>query len=274
VTDVARSRSTDRRYFGVTEAIVVDNEDPEGEDRIKVKFPWFDDSMVTEWCRVAYFYAGNGYGSVFVPEVHDEVVVAFIHGDMRLPIILGGLYNGVDKPPSARSQSSDQKLIRTKGGHELLFDDSSSQQRVRATTNGGHVVDLDDTGGKITISSNGGHEAVLDDTGTKVSVTSTAGHKVELDDAALKLTVTTPAGQSVVLDGSGQSVTVTGLTVTLDAVSISLGGSAATHPLVLGDLLLALFNAHVHTTTLPTLPTSPPLTPMLPTMLSMVTKTA
>jgi uncharacterized protein involved in type VI secretion and phage assembly len=275
VSSVApRSRSTDRRYYGVAEALVVDVKDPEGENRIQVKFPWFDDAMVTEWCRVAYFYAGNGYGSVFVPEVGDEVIIAFVHGDMRLPIVLGGLYNGVDKPPSARSQSVDQKLIRTKGGHELLFDDSSSEQRVRATTNGGHVVDMDDTGQSVTISSTGGHEAVLDDAGMKASVTSAGGHSVELDDTGQKVTVKTAAGQSVVLDGAGQSVTVTGLTITLDGVSISLGGAAATHPLVLGDLFMALFNAHIHTSNLPGLPTSPPVTPMLPAMLSQVTKTA
>ena len=48
------------------------------------------------------FYAGNGYGAFFVPEVGDEVLVAFTHGDMRMPIILGGLYNGVDKPVTYR----------------------------------------------------------------------------------------------------------------------------------------------------------------------------
>ena len=109
-------------------------------------FPWFDDEMVSEWCRVAQPYAGNGYGVFLVPEVGDEVLVAFIHGDMRLPIVLGGLYNGQDKPPTSRQDDTDQKLIRTKAGHELLFDDSDGTERVTLETAGGHALDLDDAG--------------------------------------------------------------------------------------------------------------------------------
>jgi uncharacterized protein involved in type VI secretion and phage assembly len=133
-----RSRTTDRRYFGVVEAIVVENEGDD-EGRIKVTFPWFDGgSSVTEWCRVSQLYAGGGYGSVFVPEKGDEVLVAFIHGDMRFPIVLGGLYNGVDKPPTARTAGRDQKIIRTKAGHEVLLDDGAKEIRI-TTAEGGNV---------------------------------------------------------------------------------------------------------------------------------------
>ena len=149
---VSRTRSTDKRFYGVVEGVVTDVNDTKAkEGRVKVQFPWFDEKMETEWCRVHQFYAGNGYGAFFVPEVGDEVLVAFIQGDMRLPIILGGLYNGKDKPPSHRAPDLDQKLIRTKGGHELLFDDTQGKQRVRIRTNGGHTVDLDDSTRTITL---------------------------------------------------------------------------------------------------------------------------
>src|SRR5258708_2606445 len=134
---VSRSRSTDKRFYGVVQGIVTEVEDAQGkEGRVKVQFPWFDDQMETEWCRVRQFYAGNGYGAFFIPEKGDEVLVAFIHGDMRLPVILGGLYNGQDKPPSYRSSTQDQKMIRTKGNHELLFDDSQGKEPVRIKTTG------------------------------------------------------------------------------------------------------------------------------------------
>jgi phage baseplate assembly protein V len=133
-----RARSTDKRYFGVVEAIVVEN-DGDDEGRIKVQFPWFDGgATVTDWCRVSQLYAGGGYGSVFVPEKGDEVLVAFIHGDMRFPIVLGGLYNGVDKPPTARTDGRDQKIIRTKAGHEVLLDDGAKEIRI-TTAEGGNV---------------------------------------------------------------------------------------------------------------------------------------
>lgn len=139
-----RARSTDRRYYGVVEAIVVENEGDD-EGRVKVKFPWFDGGgSVTEWCRVSQLYAGGGYGSVFVPEKDDEVLVAFIHGDMRFPIVLGGMYNGVDKPPTARKDGKDQKIIRTRAGHEVLLDDGAKE--VRITTAQGGTMTVTATG--------------------------------------------------------------------------------------------------------------------------------
>lgn len=147
---VPRARSTDKRYYGVVEALVVENEGDD-EGRVKVKFPWFDGgATVTEWCRVSQLYAGGGYGSVFVPEIGDEVLVAFVHGDMRFPIVLGGLYNGVDKPPTARTDGRDQKIIRTKAGHEVLLDDGAKEIRITTAEGGTVTVNAD---GSITLKS-------------------------------------------------------------------------------------------------------------------------
>jgi phage baseplate assembly protein V len=245
VTVQPRARTTDRRYYGVVEGLVVEAvSDPANEGRVKVKFPWFDDGTVSEWCRVAQPYAGNGYGMVLTPEVGDEVVVGFSHGDMRLPIVLGGLYNGKDKPPASRTDTDDKKLVRTKGGHELLFDDSSA--------------------------------------GPKIVVTSAAGHKVTLDDDPGTVTVETSGGQSLVLDAAGKatlkadSITLQGSSITLDG-AVSLGGSGASHPLVFGDDLLQVFSTHVHNATAIGSPTSPPMPPavvQLQQALSTKTKTA
>jgi uncharacterized protein involved in type VI secretion and phage assembly len=258
MSTMPRSRTTDKRFYGVAEALVVDNVDPEKEGRIKVRFPWFDDSMTTEWCRVVQLYAGNGYGSLLVPEVGDEVIVAFVHGDMRLPIVLGGLYNGIDKPPTSRSSSTDQKLLRTKGGHELLLDDSSSEQRVRVTTNGGHELDLDDTGKKVTVTSSGGHEIELDDTAMTVTITDSSGQSVKLD--ATSITIQAAA-----------SVSVKAASVSVDASSVSLGTGAA-QGVVLGEAFKILFQSHVHTSAVSGSPTSPPVVPVPPGVVSLVTK--
>jgi len=140
-----RSRSTDRRYYGLAEAIVVEN-DGDDEGRVKLRFDWFDGgATVTDWCRVSQLHAGGGYGSVFVPEVGDEVLIAFVHGDMRFPIVLGGLYNGVDKPPTARTGGRDQKIIRTKAGHEVLLDDGEKQIRITTADGGTVTVTADGT---------------------------------------------------------------------------------------------------------------------------------
>ncbi|GII84243.1 phage tail protein [Sphaerisporangium siamense] len=200
-----RARSTDKRYYGVVEAIVEENEGDD-EGRVKVRFPWFDGSTVTDWCRVSQLYAGGGYGSLFVPEKGDEVLVAFVHGDMRFPIVLGGLYNGVDKPPAARKDGKDQKIIRTRHGHEVLLDDTASKAAVR--------------------------------------VRSAAGHVVELDDQGKAIRITAAEGGSVTVTATGD-ITLTAAKVTIESSSIDLGGGA-TEPLVLGNALLTAFNTHTH----------------------------
>ena len=138
------SGSTELRYYGVYEALVSDVNDPAKEGRVKIKIPWFDPGLETEWCRVRQFYAGNGYGAFYVPECGDEVLIAFIKGSMSEPVILGGLYNGSDKPPSHRDDQTDQKMLRTKAGHEFLLDNSPGKERVRITTKLGHTFDLSD----------------------------------------------------------------------------------------------------------------------------------
>lgn len=224
-----RSRSTDRRYYGVVEALVAKvTDDPEHECRVTLRFPFFDGATAeSDWCRVVQPYAGNGYGAVFVPEVGDEVLVAFVQGDMRFPIVLGGLYNGVDKPPTDRTASKDQKLIRTKHGHQVLLDDSQGQEAIRITTAGGHELLLDDAGGTVAVTGN--------------------GVKITLDDSG--------------------TVTVQGSTVTVEAEQISLGSATATLSLILGEEFMAIFNTHIHALPFPpvvaTVPstTVPPLTP-------------
>jgi uncharacterized protein involved in type VI secretion and phage assembly len=237
-----RSRSSDRRIYGVVEAIVAKvTDDPEQEGRVKLTYPWFDGGReVSDWCRVSQLYAGNGYGSCFVPEEGDEVLVAFIHGDMRFPIILGGLYNGKDKPPTARTTSTDQKMIRTKAGHRLIMDDSPQSQAIRIVTQGGHELILDDQSGSIVASGNG------------VSITLK-------DDGSVTV--------------QADTVTVQATTVDVQASQINLGAGASLAA-VLGPELVALFDAHFHTLTppLPPLPTTPPTVPLPPTVLSTVVK--
>jgi uncharacterized protein involved in type VI secretion and phage assembly len=250
----SKTRTADKRYYGVAEALVSNVEDPEKLGRVKVTFPWFDEAMESDWCRVAHLYAGGGYGSFWIPEVGDEVLVAFSHGDMRFPYVLGGLYNGVDKPPSHRDQTKDQKLFRTKGGHSLLFDDSSGEERVKLETSKGHTADFSDADQKIEIKTKGGHTILLDDGSREVKISSSGG-------------------QSVTMDASG-GLTVKGVSnVKVDAPQISLGASAASS-LVLGEALLASFNTHTHNCTAPGTPSGPPIPPLTPAVLSATNKTS
>jgi uncharacterized protein involved in type VI secretion and phage assembly len=248
---VSRITANDRRFYGLAEALVTKNDDPEGLGRVKVVFPWFDNGRAeSEWCRVANLYAGPGYGVCFAPEVDTEVLVAFVHGDMRIPVVLGGLFNGPQAPPTAR-KDEDRKLIRTQHGHELLLEDTQGAERVWLKTEQGHELTIDDVAGTLKAATQGGASVLIEKSG--------------------KVTIDTSAGAKITLEGS--NATVEGAQVQINSSSISLG-NAASQKLVLGDLFMTLFNAHVHTSSVPGSPTSPPVTPMTPTMLSSVAKAA
>jgi uncharacterized protein involved in type VI secretion and phage assembly len=219
--NASRLQSLQRKLFGVCTAIVESVDDPDHEGRVTLRFPWLDDSTVSDWCRVAQVYAGNGYGSLFVPEAKDEVLVAFVHGEMAEPIVLGGLYNGKDKPATYHDSKAnkDQKLIRTKAGHQLLFDDGAQSRQVEIKTTGGHVAGFDDQNKLVHLETSGGHKVVLDDGQHSIKVTSSVGASIEID-AAGKVTIKGTSEVSV--EAPKVSINGTG-SVAISGGQISIG---------------------------------------------------
>jgi uncharacterized protein involved in type VI secretion and phage assembly len=217
----SRLQSLQRKLYGVCTAIVESVDDPDHEGRVTLRFPWLDDSTVSDWCRVSQLYAGNGYGSLFVPEAKDEVLVAFVHGEMAEPIVLGGLYNGHDKPATYHDSKAnkDQKLIRTKAGHQILLDDGSQSKQVEIKTAGGHVAGLDDQNKLVRVKSAGGHELVLDDSARTIKLTSSVGASIEIDSAG-KITI--KGTSEVALEAPKISLTATA-SVSVSAPQVSLG---------------------------------------------------
>jgi uncharacterized protein involved in type VI secretion and phage assembly len=140
--------AADQRFNGVVIGIVSDVDDPDGIGRVQVTLPWYGDDYA-EWARVSQLYAGNGYGSTWIPEVHGEVLVAFAHGDMRWPYVIGCLHGKVDPPPVSRSASTDVRTLRTPSGSELSFDEQKGVITLR--TAGGATVTLDEKNGELTL---------------------------------------------------------------------------------------------------------------------------
>ena len=110
---------------GVVIGLVTNVQDPNKNGRVKVHFPWLDDQHETDWIRIATMMGGNGRGSFFMPEVNDEVLVAFDHGDARFPYVVGFMWNGKDQTPSTDIKL---RIIRSVNGHEIgLYDPPISQ---------------------------------------------------------------------------------------------------------------------------------------------------
>jgi len=147
---------------GVVIGLVTNVNDPEQQGRIKVRFPWLDDNHETDWIRIATMMSGNARGSFFMPEVDDETLVAFDHGDTRFPYVIGFMWNGKDEPPESNTKN---RTLKTPGGHLLRFEDTNGQRKIILRSDSGHEITLDDSrsGQTIRLKSQGGQTVVLDD---------------------------------------------------------------------------------------------------------------
>ena len=118
-------------FPGVTIGIVTNNKDPDGLGRVKVKFPWLSPNEESFWARVLTPMAGNDRGIYFLPEVDDEVLVAFEQGNMNVPYILGALWNGKDKPPVKNDDGkNNQRVIKSRSGHQIILDDTDGEEKI------------------------------------------------------------------------------------------------------------------------------------------------
>ena len=116
---------------GVVIGIVTNNEDPDGMGRVKVKFPWLSDADESNWARIATPMAGAERGIYFLPEVDDEVLVAFEHGDVRLPYVIGALWNGQDAPPEDNADGSNNiRVIKSRSGHVIRLNDEDGREKI------------------------------------------------------------------------------------------------------------------------------------------------
>jgi uncharacterized protein involved in type VI secretion and phage assembly len=127
------------RITGVVIGIVTNNKDPDNLGRVKVRFPWLSDSDESAWARVAAPMAGKDRGLYFLPEVDDEVLVVFEHGDMRFPYVLGALWNGQEKPPAKNDDGkNDVRLIKSRSGHVIRLTDEANKEKIEIADKSGN----------------------------------------------------------------------------------------------------------------------------------------
>lgn len=119
------------RVTGVVVGVVTNNKDPDKLGRVKVKFPWLSDSDESNWARVAAPMAGKKRGFFFLPEVEDEVLVAFDHGDVSSPYVLGALWNGKDGPPVTNDDGKNNiRIIESRSGHVIRLTDEDGKEKI------------------------------------------------------------------------------------------------------------------------------------------------
>lgn len=200
--------------------IVTDNQDPEEMGRVRVKFPTLTEDHNSNWARVVTIGAGSDRGIHWLPEINDEVLVGFEHGDIHRPYVVGNVWNGSDKTPENVENTVVDDLVRlrtvkTRTGHILQFveeDKDSSKAGCYIKTAGGHEININDSDQVIEIKTTKGHEITLDDKNQVIEIKTSQGHSLKMDDR----------GKSVVLNSTGDlEIKATG-NITIEGAMIYL----------------------------------------------------
>ena len=123
---------------GVVVGVVTNNQDPDGMGRVKVRLPALSDTDESNWARIASPMAGKDRGVYFLPEIDDEVLVAFEHGNPSFPLILGALWNGQDSPPAKNEDGkNDVRVIKSRSGHVIRLTDKDNEAKIEIIDNSG-----------------------------------------------------------------------------------------------------------------------------------------
>ena len=173
-------KEVDRRIYGVAVAQVINNVDVMNLGRVQLMLPWLPGYQ--PWARVVTMMAGFQRGTYFMPQIGEEVLVAFHHGDVREPYVLGGMWNTIDRPPSlAPTDAVNKRIIRTPLGHEIEFDDALQSITITSTTK--QKVTIDPT--QIQLETVGGAAKVTLETIGKITIES--GISVDIKAPTVKI---------------------------------------------------------------------------------------
>jgi uncharacterized protein involved in type VI secretion and phage assembly len=212
---------TRKKVYGLTLGIVKSLLDPKFLGRVQVSFPWLDSSVNSAWAPIATAWAGNNRGTYLLPEVDDEVVVAFLHGDLKHPYVIGFCWNDIDRPPEP-TPVLERRELKSKSGHKVVFDDLPGLWSLTLESQGGHTVKLDDTPGamKISVSDSSQNLSIaLDSVTGKITISSTVG-EISLSAPAGRISLAAPsidihATGALSLKGDG-AVSMTGAVVKIN----------------------------------------------------------
>lgn len=179
------------RWPGVVTALVTNVQEEKNWGMVKVKYPWMSEDAESYWARVLGVGAGPEAGFYVMPDVNDEVLVTFLHGDFNQPVVLGGLWNGKDAlPPEGKAAApAERPLVRTwhsRKGHWMAMHDTADN-KIEIVSKGGRSMTINDKDSKLIIKTSN-VTITLEDTKlnieTGADVTIKAGTNMTLESTA------------------------------------------------------------------------------------------
>jgi uncharacterized protein involved in type VI secretion and phage assembly len=218
---------------GIRTGIVKENYHPEYEGQVKVEILLREEGAnVTEWARVASPYAGKNRGLFLLPEIGDEVLVVFDSGDIHRPIVVGSLWNAKsDPPPSGTHHPLNQiKQFKTKGGHQVTFQEIPGKTSVEIRTPGKHALLLDDERQSIRLENEDGSNSieineqtgVISIKGAQAIFMDTGGAKLRLDAHSNKAVITS---DTIELEGA-RALTLKAPSMSIQSASLEISSAA------------------------------------------------
>jgi uncharacterized protein involved in type VI secretion and phage assembly len=175
-----------KKFSGVYPAVVIANVDPANSGRVQVRLPQLSgpgQEGYEAWARIATLMAGKNRGTWFIPDVQDEVLVAFEGGDSRHPYVLGALWSDINSPPETVDIDNNRKVLRSRSGVKITLDDQDGQQNFIVETPGGQRIMLKDGPGSVEITDSNGNSVRLEPGGLTVN----ASAKVTINASAVEV---------------------------------------------------------------------------------------
>lgn len=223
--DLFEDIQANKRFAGIMVGVVTNIEDPDKLGRVKVRLINRSTSdYETDFIRVMTPMAGAEWGMFFLPEVGDEVLVAFGDGDISRPYVLGALWNDKNKQPASIEDGgkNNTRIIKSKAGHCITFiDDTEKEPRIKIMTKQGLLLDLLDKDGGKTITLSDGSNNVIE---------------IKSDDGKgkfeAKTEITIKADQGTIKLGSsgielkGGNIKIEGQQVSIKGTSMKIEGSS------------------------------------------------
>jgi uncharacterized protein involved in type VI secretion and phage assembly len=220
--DQIRTAETEAtRVYEPMVALVTDNKDPSKLGRVKIKIPVLSNTDTSWWAPIVMLGAGKNRGWFFIPEINDEVLVLFEHGDLNRPLVVGALWGGKDKPPDKNPGSNPRRVIKSREGSKITFDDEKEQLIFEDGKNKGRLT-FDAKANKITIESLAGDVCFQAPTGDITIVAKELEMKATAD-------IEIHAGSSMQL-GTNTKATIKGATVTCSGSTANGNCGRATAP--------------------------------------------
>jgi uncharacterized protein involved in type VI secretion and phage assembly len=208
---------------------------------VRVKFPTLAEDHSSYWARVSTIGAGVSRGFDCLPEVNDEVLVGFEHGDIHRPYIIGSVWNGTDAPPTAVADSVVGGKVRlrtfkTRVGHQLQFveeDKGTTKKGIYLNTIDGHNLRMNDSEKFAELQTTGGHKFRADDTTKVISLTSTGDITIKTGTSGSTKDLTVNAGNitltattKITLKVGGNKIEISNSGIVIDGIQVQIKGSA------------------------------------------------